>query len=123
MSSQVRVLIVDDSACFRQAARELLERRGYDVVGEADSAVSAFHAVRHLTVDAVLLDVVLPDGSGFGVCSAITATDQPPAVLLVSAEDFGTCIGLAEECGARGFVLKSQLSQCELSNFWPTPTM
>jgi DNA-binding NarL/FixJ family response regulator len=119
VSSKVRVLIVDDSTCFRQAARALLERRGYDVVGEADSAAAAFHAVRHLTIDAVLLDVLLPDGSGFGVCAAMTATEPAPAVLLASSEDFGSCFGLAEECGARGFVLKSRLAQCELANFWP----
>jgi DNA-binding NarL/FixJ family response regulator len=117
----MRVLIVDDSACFRQAARALLERRGYDVVGEVACAGAAIEAVASLTPDAVLLDVVLPDGTGFGVSAAITATQPAPAVLLVSSEDFGTCFGLAEECGARGFVLKSQLGQCELSNFWPLP--
>ena len=119
MSPTARVLIVDDSSCFRRAARALLERRGYEVVGEVAGAEAAVEAVAGLAPDAVLLDVVLPDGSGFGVCSAITATQPAPAVLLVSSEDFGACFGLAEQCGARGFVLKSRLGQCDLSNFWP----
>jgi DNA-binding NarL/FixJ family response regulator len=119
VSSITRVLIVDDSPCFRRAARALLERRGYEVVGEAGRADAAVEAVAELAPDAVLLDVVLPDGTGFGVCSAITATRPAPAVLLVSSEDFGVCFGLAEQCGARGFVLKSRLGQCDLSNFWP----
>jgi DNA-binding NarL/FixJ family response regulator len=114
----MRVLIVDDSISFRQAARALLERRGYQVVAEADSARTAIDAVGHHAPDAVLLDVVLPDGSGFGVCSAITATQPAPAVLLVSSEDFGTCFSLAAECGARGFVMKSRLGQCDLEHFW-----
>ena len=37
----VRVLVVDDSAPFRTAARELLRRRGYVVVGEAGNAAEA----------------------------------------------------------------------------------
>jgi DNA-binding NarL/FixJ family response regulator len=115
----VRVVIVDDSAYFRGAARELLQRRGYEVVGEADSAAAAIDAVGRLEPDAVLLDLVLPDGTGFGVSAVLTAAKPAPAVLLVSSEDFGPCYSLAEECGARGFVLKSRLSQCDLANFWP----
>ena len=41
----LRVLIVDDSAPFRRAARELLHRRGYVVVGEAGTAAAARDAV------------------------------------------------------------------------------
>ena len=119
MSSNLRVLIVDDSVCFRKAARSLLERRGYEVVGEAGGADEAVRAAASLAPDAVLLDVVLPDGTGFGVCRTLKEMRPAPAVLLVSSEDFGTCISLAEDCGARGFVLKSQLARCELATFWP----
>jgi len=115
------VLIVDDSPYFRKAARALIERRGYEVVAEVASADAAVEAVARLEPDAVLLDVLLPDGSGFGVCATITATEPAPAVLLVSSEDFGTCFSLAEQCGARGFVLKYRLGHCELANFWPEP--
>jgi DNA-binding NarL/FixJ family response regulator len=101
----MRVLIVDDSVHFRQAARSLLERRGYRVVGEVSRADDAVDAIAGLAPDAVLLDVLLPDGSGFGVCATITSAQPAPAVLLVSSEDFGPCFALAEECGARGFVL------------------
>src|SRR6478672_2776230 len=107
-----RVLIVDDSARFRAAVRDLLARRGYEVVGEARTGDGAVGAVKRLAPDAVLLDVLLPDGSGFGVSAVITSTPPAPAVLLTSAEDFGACFSLAEECGARGFVLKAHLARC-----------
>jgi H2-forming N5,N10-methylenetetrahydromethanopterin dehydrogenase-like enzyme len=44
----------------------------------------------------------------------------PPAagVDIASTEDFSSCYGLAEECGARGFVLKAQLAGCDLDRFW-----
>jgi CheY-like chemotaxis protein len=79
------VLIVDDSAPFRQAARELLERRGYRVVGEADSAAAGLAAVERVKPDAVLLDVRLPDGSGLDLCDQLTREQDAPAVLLVSS--------------------------------------
>lgn len=118
-SRKTRALIIDDSSCFRSAARALLERRGYEVVGEAATAEAGVVAVNELAPDAVMCDVVLPDGSGFAVCAAITIMEPAPAVLLVSSEDFGICFSLAEECGARGFVLKSRLGHCDLANFWP----
>jgi DNA-binding NarL/FixJ family response regulator len=116
-----RVLIVDDSSHFRAAAHSLLVRRGYEVVGEVGTGDAAIDAVKRLAPDAVLLDVLLPDGSGFAVSALITSARPAPAVLLTSSEDFGPCLALSKECGARGFVLKSHLGRCELTSFWPRP--
>ena len=81
----VRVLVVDDSAPFRRAARELLTRRGYLVVGEAGSAAAARHVVERLAPHALLLDVGLPDGCGFDLAAALTRARPDLAVLLMSA--------------------------------------
>ena len=48
---QPRVLIVDDHAWFRTVARELLEARGYAVVGEAGCAATALEATERLATD------------------------------------------------------------------------
>src|SRR6476646_117575 len=77
ISMSLRVLIVDDSPPFRKAARVLLEARGYEVAGEADSAGAAFACVRALLPDAVLLDVDLPDGNGFSVCAGLMRCEPP----------------------------------------------
>jgi DNA-binding NarL/FixJ family response regulator len=58
----VRVLIVDDHASFRWLARLLLVVAGCDVIGEAADAGGARELVERLHPDAVLLDVMLPDG-------------------------------------------------------------
>ena len=117
----VRVLIVDDQPSFRRLARELLERRGYSVVGEADSASAAVEAAERLAPDAVLLDVRLGDGSGFEVSDALTRASPAPAVLLVSNNDYCDCHSLVKGSGARGFVLKSRLAATDLAEFWRTP--
>ena len=111
------VLIVDDSAPFRRAARELLERRGYSVVGEADGAASGLAAVERLRPDAVLLDVRLPDGSGFDVCTLLTREQDAPPVLLVSS-DIWADAALVKDCGARALVSKTELAGIDLDSIW-----
>jgi CheY-like chemotaxis protein len=112
-----RVLIVDDSGPFRRAVRELLERRGYRVVGTADTAASGFEAVEQLKPDAVLLDVRLPDGSGLDLCEVLAREQDAPAILLISS-DGAADAALAKERGARGFVPKADLARVDLSGIW-----
>ena len=106
------VLIVDDHPSFRASARAILEADGFTVVGEAEDGAQAVEAVARTHPDVILLDVQLPDMTGFDVCSAVcTAPDgsRPQVVLVSSREacDFGSLI-LA--CGARGFIGKAELS-------------
>jgi CheY-like chemotaxis protein len=117
----VRVLVVDDSAPFRTAARELLRRRGYVVVGEAGNAAAAIEAAEQLAPDAVLLDLHLPDGCGFEVSAALTGARPELAVLLISADDSPPSDRRVEACGARGFVPKCCLAATPLERFWRAP--
>jgi len=88
------------------------------VVGEAGSGAAARSAARRLVPDAVLLDVRLPDESGFELCAALTRTRRAPAVLLTSATDYGVDGAIAGS-GARGFALKSRLPDIDLARYWP----
>ena len=117
------VLIVDDAALIRQLARELVERRGYTVVAEADCASSALTLADSLLPDAVLLDVRLPDADGFELAAAITSTSTngSPAVLLMTADPQLGHYAMLEQSGARGLVAKADLACTDLGAFWPTP--
>ncbi len=117
----VSVLIVDDSAPFRSVARELLARRGYLVVGEADTAARAVQAAKRLAPRAVLLDLHLPDGCGFDVSADLTNADPDLAVLLTSTEVPRACDLRVDLAGARGFVLKCSLAKTSLERFWQAP--
>jgi DNA-binding NarL/FixJ family response regulator len=104
------VLIVDDHAGFRSWTRSLLETEGFSVVGETADGASALTAARDLRPDLVLLDVMLPDTTGFAVAERIAALADPPIVVLVSsreASDFGDVIG---HSAAVGFISKSDLT-------------
>jgi DNA-binding NarL/FixJ family response regulator len=96
------VLIVDDHPTFRKFARRLLEQAGFCVVGEASDGASAIAAVHRLRPQAVLLDVLLPDRSGFEVAATLAREDDPPSVVLTSSRsewDLGASLRHAPACG------------------------
>jgi DNA-binding NarL/FixJ family response regulator len=105
-----RILIVDDHAGFRAAARRLLEADSYDVVGEAPDGESGLDAARSLSPDVVLLDIQLPGIDGFEVAARIAADEDPPAVVLVSTLDPGDVESRLDRGHVRGFLPKDRLS-------------
>jgi DNA-binding NarL/FixJ family response regulator len=105
-----RVLIVDDHAGFRAAARKWLASGGFDVVGEAADGAQALEAVARLRPDIVLLDVQLPDASGFEVAARLGANGHSPDVVFTSSRDAAEFGSLIERSGARGFIPKAKLS-------------
>jgi DNA-binding NarL/FixJ family response regulator len=109
------VLIVDDHPSFRASARALLEAEGFEVVGEASDGRSALEAAGRLHPDVVLLDVQLPDRTGFEVAAQLNVNGATPTVVLVSSRDGADYGPLVEECGASGFVPKAELSGARIS--------
>ena len=104
------VLVVDDHPSFRSFARRLLESASFAVVHEASDGASALAAVRALRPDVVLLDVLLPDTTGFELAEAWSADPQGPVVVLTSSRsevDLGTALARS---GACGFIAKRDLT-------------
>src|SRR3954447_5470542 len=118
-AAPLRVLVVDDHPGFRSTACELLEARGYRVVGDAACAASTLEAVASLCPDAVLLDVRLGGDCGFALAHALACCCPAPAVLLTSTDDDGDAGERARASEARGFVLKSDLVRTDFRRFWP----
>jgi DNA-binding NarL/FixJ family response regulator len=101
------LLIVDDHAGFRSWAREVLGQEGFWVVGEAQDGQSAIEAVRSLRPQVILLDIQLPDMSGFDVADRVR---DMAAVVLTSSRagsDYGARLNSS---GAVGFLAKAELS-------------
>jgi len=81
----VRVLLVDDHAGFREAAAAFLEAGGLRVVGRAATGEEALEVVVGLDPDIVLVDFLLPGIDGVDVAWGISATVDPPVVILISS--------------------------------------
>lgn len=104
------VLIVDDHSGFRARLRKLLERAGYDVVGEAADQASALVEARRLSPDALLLDVQLPDGDGFAIADQIGRLPGAPRIVLISSREATDYSRLLERSPAVGFIHKPDLT-------------
>jgi DNA-binding NarL/FixJ family response regulator len=110
------ILIVDDHAEFRRAARALLEADGFDVVGEADDGESALAETARLRPSLVLLDVHLPDLDGFELAARLAQTADPPAVVLTSSRGISSYRRRLAGSNALGFIAKSELSGTSLAD-------
>jgi DNA-binding NarL/FixJ family response regulator len=107
MKSQLRCLIVDDSAYFLDAARSLLQQQGISVVGVASTCAEALQRGGELRPDVALVDIDLGMECGFDIAERF---DPNIPVILVSAhaqQDFAEMI---EQSPAVGFLSKSELS-------------
>jgi CheY-like chemotaxis protein len=107
-------LVVDDHPSFRRLARKLLETAGYRVVDEAGDGAAALASVKVFRPDVVLLDVLLPDTTGFELAETLTSDPAGPAVVLTSsrsASDFENSIASTR---ARGFISKRDLTPARL---------
>jgi DNA-binding NarL/FixJ family response regulator len=110
------VLIVDDHTAFRSRARRMLEADGFEVVGEAADGASGVDAARRLEPDVVLLDLQLPDTTGFAVAEALGGD---AAVVITSTRDGDDFDALARRAGALGFLSKAELSGAALEELLP----
>ena len=108
------VLVVDDDPAFRDLATRLLTGWGYQVVGGAGSVADALAKATSLRPEAAVVDVGLPDGSGFDLTAGLLALPWSIRVVLISADPDPAFEATARRLGARGFLPKDQLAGAAL---------
>ncbi|MCA1844885.1 MAG: response regulator transcription factor [Actinobacteria bacterium] len=99
-----RILFVEDDDAIRETTRVALEDEDY-VVQEATTGEEALRSFERQPVDCVLLDLMLPDQSGFEVCRALRQRSAVPIIMVTARSDtFDVVAGL--EAGADDYVTK-----------------
>jgi DNA-binding response OmpR family regulator len=100
-----RVLIADPETAVRREVRTACEQDGFDVL-EAESGADAMREFEESKPSVVLLEVTLPDVSGFDVCRDIRKTDTSTPVIMISnrSDEIDVVVGL--EIGADDYLTK-----------------
>lgn len=108
----IDILIVDDSELVRTGLKTLLDARSRElpvalrIAGEAHSVASAIAEATRLQPDLVLLDIRLPDGTGFEACRKILAQNSDSKVLILTSVIDDNLVYEAMSSGAHGYLLK-----------------
>lgn len=103
----VRILLVDDHQVVRTGLRALIERQaGMQVIGEAGSVTEALAQTLATDPDLVLMDIRLPDGTGFDACRLIKSERPATRVLVLTSYADDDVVLKAIAAGAEGYLLK-----------------
>ena len=116
---EVPVLIVDDQAPFRGAARAVLALMpGFQVVGEAESGEQAVTMVDELRPGLVLMDINMNGISGIEATRQITQAHPETVVVLASTYQEEDLPADALTSGAAAYVNKEELDPFLLLDIW-----
>ncbi len=103
----LRVLVVDDSEVVRMGLRALLgAEKSLTIIAEAHNVASAVEAATRHQPDVVLLDIRLPDGTGFDACRQILQRSPATRVLVLTSVADEDVVDNAIRAGSHGYLLK-----------------
>src|SRR5712671_4069312 len=104
---QIRVLLADDHAIFRDGLRKLLDAdEDITIVGEAQNGAECIKLLAKLKPDILLLDLRMPDKDGLAVLEEVNFDTLPTRVVVLTAAEDDRDVVRAMRLGARGVVLK-----------------
>lgn len=101
-----RVLIVDDAAFMRMMIKDILEKNGYEVVGEAQNGLEAVEKYQELLPDLVTMDITMPEMDGIEALKNIREINPNAVVIMCSAMGQQAMVIDAIQAGAKDFIVK-----------------
>lgn len=101
-----KVMIVDDTMFMRTSLRMILERNGYEVVGEAENGKIAVTKYSELKPDIVTMDITMPEMDGITAVKEIIALDKNAKICMISSLGQEKIVVEAINAGAKNFVIK-----------------
>lgn len=123
MAPPVRVLVVDDQAPFRTAAKLVFELiDGFEVVGEASSGEDALDRLGDDAADLVVMDINLPGIDGIEATRQLLAQRPSTVVILVSTYRDDELPEDAPTSGALAYVHKERFEPDLLEALWASRT-
>jgi DNA-binding NarL/FixJ family response regulator len=107
----IRVLIAEDHLMVRAGIRALLEKAGdIHVMGEASNGQEAIEMTEGLRPDVLIMDIMMPRMNGIQAAENLRELKLPTYILLLSMYSDEGFVHQALQCGVKGYVLKSSVS-------------
>ena len=111
----IRVLVADDHAMVREGIKSVLERAGFEVVGEASSGTEVLPLAEQVQPDVAVLDISMPGETGLQAAAKLRQALPHIRVLILSMYDNSEYVLESVRAGAHGYLLKDGAAQ-ELAN-------
>jgi len=102
----INILIADDLQSIKLVLRDLLEKAGFRVVGEASNGEEAVELFQDKRPDVVLMDITMPKMDGLTALKKILKIDPGANIIMCSALGQQTLIVQALQMGAKDFIVK-----------------
>jgi DNA-binding NarL/FixJ family response regulator len=103
----MKVLIVDDHVVVRHGLKSAIQSHGYEVVAEAGSVNEAQAFMAQTNPDAIIVDINLPDGSGFDLVAWSRRVSPRTAIVVLTLNDGADYVQAAKSAGANAFIIKN----------------
>ncbi len=105
----MKLLIVDDNIKYRERLASIISMiKGIEVAGQAGSVPEAIDALKRIEIDAVILDILMPGGSGLDVLHACKSISPAPLVIMFTAASMSEYRDKCFVLGADYFFEKSR---------------
>lgn len=99
-----RLLIVEDDHNLTRYLAGFLESEGFEVMA-ADTCKAAMECIKQQKFDLALVDLMLPDGSGYPICTALKHRGETPVIFLTAVDD-ETSVVTGLNLGAEDYITK-----------------
>ena len=106
----IRIVLADDHVLVRQGLKSLLEREGFQVVGEASDGQEALRQVESLQPDIAVMDISMPTLNGLNAAREVGRSSPKTKTILLTQHEEDVYVSGALEAGVRGYVLKNQVA-------------
>ena len=101
-----KILIVDDASLMRTIIKDVIVKRGFEIVGEAKDGYEAVEMFRMYSPDLVFLDITMPGLNGIEALRQIMEINPRAKVIMCSALGQKQLVAEAIQIGASDFIVK-----------------
>ena len=102
----INILIVDDAAFMRMMIKDILEKNGFNVIGEASNGLEAIELYKKEKPDIVTMDITMPKVDGIEAVKLIKEYDNEAKIIMCSAMGQQAMVMDAIRAGAKDFIVK-----------------